>query len=58
MCVYLYMGLHIFKLYDIISQKNNRICMESNTVKKKEQKSKTNRFMRNFKYLLLHCCIF
>ena len=51
------MGLHIFKLYDIISQNNNRICMESNTPKKKE-KRKTNRFMRNCKQLLLHCCIF
>ena len=56
MCVYLYMALHIFNLYDIISQKNNRICMESNTPKKKE-KRKTNRFMRNCKYLLLHGCI-
>ena len=51
------MGLHIFKMYDIIGQKNNRICMESKTIKKKEERKKK-RFTRNLNYLLLHCCIF
>ena len=38
--------LNIFLLYDIISQKNNRICMESYTITKERKKGRKSKLER------------